>query len=139
MPIVTFPRFLVALALAYCIASFVHFSHNAEYIAFYPGMPGWLTREHVYLIWLAITGLGAAAWLLATRFKRPAAALALLGVYGAFGLDGLAHYTLALCSEYSLMANISIWSEAVTGLVLLLVSAVLLVRRLTPMRQPRVG
>ena len=41
-----------------------------------------------------------------------------LGLYGAFGLDGLAHYTLALCSEHSLAMNLTIWFEAVTGLAL---------------------
>ena len=56
--------------------------------------------------------------------------VALVGAYGAFGLDGLAHYTLALCSEHTLATNITIWSEAVSGLLLLLVSAVLFVRRL---------
>jgi len=45
--------------------------------------------------------------------------LALLGVYGAFGLDGLAHYTLALCSEHTVLANVTIWSEALTGLLLI--------------------
>jgi hypothetical protein len=94
-------------------------------------MPGWLTREKVYLAWLGVTGLGVMALLFA-RFALPALALLFLALYGAFGLDGLAHYTLALCSEHTLMANITIWSEATTGLVLLLVATVLLSRRVMP-------
>ena len=52
------PSHLWAWLALYGVASLVHFGHNAEYIAFYPNMPAWLTREKVYLAWLAITGLG---------------------------------------------------------------------------------
>ena len=54
-----FPRHIWQLAGVYCAASLAHFAHNAEYIAFYPNMPAWLTREQVYLVWLAITAVGA--------------------------------------------------------------------------------
>jgi hypothetical protein len=125
------PKPLLVLGAVYFAASLAHFGHNAEYISFYPGMPEWRTREKVYLAWLAVTSLGLAAVVLA-RLALPALALLFLAVYGAFGLDGLAHYTLALCSEHTLLANITIWSEAVTGMVLLLVSAVLFAHQLTP-------
>jgi hypothetical protein len=125
------PKPLLVLVAVYFAASLAHFSHNAEYIAFYPGMPGWLTREKVYFAWLAVTSLGAVAFVFA-KLALPAVALLFLAVYGAFGLDGLAHYTLALCSEHTLLANITIWSEAVTGVVLLLASAVLFARQFTP-------
>jgi hypothetical protein len=123
------PRYLWALVAVYFVASLAHFAHNAEYIAFYPNMPAWLTREKVYLAWLGITCVGVSG-LAVFRFGLPALGAALVGAYGAFGLDGLAHYTLALCSEHTLATNITIWSEAGTGLLLLLFSAVLLGRRL---------
>ena len=125
------------LVVLYFIASLAHFTHNAEYIAFYPGMPTWLTAEKVYLAWLGVTGIGLAAFALFS-FGLPALALAILGIYGAFGLDGLAHYTLALCSEHTILANITILSEAATGLLLLLVSALTLGRRLSPAVRGRV-
>ncbi len=125
------PRPALVLAVVYFTASLAHFGHNAEFITFYPGMPGWLTREKVYLAWLAVTGLGILAVLFA-RLALPAFALLFLGAYGAFGLDGLAHYTLGPCSEHTLVSNITIWSEAVTGLALLLVSSVLFSRHLVP-------
>ena len=134
MPTLVLPRPLLLLAAVYFAASLAHFSHNAEYIAFYPGMPAWLTRESVYLAWLAVTAFGVLAWLFA-RLALPALALLFLAVYGAFGLDGLAHYTLSLCSEHTPMSNITIWSEAATGLILLLVSSILLVRRLISARE----
>lgn len=125
------PRHIWVLVAAYFLASLAHFAHNAEYIAFYPGMPGWLRREQVYGVWFGITGLGLTAFVL-LRFGARILALGLLGVYGAFGLDGLAHYTLALCSEHTLLANLTIWSEAVTGLLLLLAAALVLARRVFP-------
>ena len=119
------------LVVLYFIASLAHFTHNAEYIAFYPGMPAWLNPEKVYLAWLGVTSVGLAAlWVLS--FGLPTPAVLLLGIYGAFGLDGLAHYTLALCSEHTIWANITIWSEATTGLLLLLVSSLAIGRRLAP-------
>jgi len=123
------PRPLLLLAAAYFAASLAHFGHNAQYIAFYPGMPAWLTPGTVWLFWFAVTGVGLVALALA-RLGWPRFGLLTLGVYGALGLDGLLHYTLGLCSEHTLMANLTIWAEATTGLTLLLVSAVLWVTRL---------
>lgn len=120
---------LPPLTVAYFAASLAHFSHNARYIAFYPGMPAWLTPGRVWLFWFAVCGVGLLAWVL-TRLGLRALGLLALGVYGALGLDGLLHYRLGLCSEHTLLANLTIWAEAMTGLVLLLVSAVLFARRL---------
>lgn len=122
------PSHLRWLVAVYFFASLAHFAHNAEYIAFYPNMPGWITRETVYLVWLGITGVGASG-VVAWRFGWPALGALLLGAYGAMGLDGLGHYTLALCSEHTLAANITIWSEAVSGVVLAMAAAILLWRR----------
>lgn len=128
-PAPAFPRPLAALALAYLVASFAHFAHNATYIAFYPGLPAWITRESVWLAWCAITAVGVVAWLCA-RAALKKVALALLAIYGAFGLDGLLHYTLALCAEHTFATNLTIWAEASTGLALTLVAAVLCSRRM---------
>ena len=127
------PKYVWILAATYFVASLAHFTHNAEYIAFYPNMPGWLTGEHVYLAWLAVTSIGVSALLL-LRLGLHALGVALVGLYGAFGLDGFAHYTLALCSEHTLATNVTIWSEAGSGLLLLLVSAVLLYRSMIARR-----
>lgn len=121
------PRHVRALVALYFAASLAHFVHNAEYIAYYPNMPSWLTREQVYLAWLAVTAVGAVGLAMA-RSRISPVGIALVGLYGALGLDGLAHYTLALCSEHSLLTNITIWAEAMAGLSLLLVCAVHLAR-----------
>ena len=122
------PRHIQALLAVYFVATLAHFVHNAEFIAFYPNMPVWLTREKVYLAWAAIASVGVAG-IIAWRFGWTALGALLLGAYGALGLDGLQHYTLALCSEHTLAANLTIWFEALTGVTLATAAAVLLVRR----------
>jgi hypothetical protein len=47
-----------------------------------------------------------------------------IAVYGALGLDGLAHYTLGLCSEHTWLANLTIWAEALSGSALAIVAVV---------------
>jgi len=126
-----FPKPVWVLIGLYFLASLAHFAHNAEFIAFYPSMPLWLTREKVYLAWLAVTSVGIAAVVLG-RLGLPVLATVLLGAYGALGLDGLGHYALALCSEHTFATNLTIWSEATAGLTLLFVSSVLAVRRKGP-------
>lgn len=59
----------------------------------------------------------------------------LVGAYGALGLYGLGHYTLALCSEYVLTTNVTIWFEATVGFALMLASALLIARRVVHSRQ----
>jgi len=111
------PKHIWFLLALYCCASFVHFAHNAEYIAFYPNMPRWITRENVYWVWLAITVPGVAA-LAAAAFGWRAVAALLLIAYGTFGLDGLGHYALALCSQHTLAMNFTIWFEVLAGSIL---------------------
>lgn len=121
------PLLLRVLLALYFAASLAHFAHNAEFIAFYPGMPAWLDRETVYLAWCAVTGLGVAG-LGATRLGFAAIGALLIAAYGAMGLDGLAHYTLALCSEHTLATNLTIAAEAATGLALCLAATVVALR-----------
>ncbi len=125
------PKHIWALLALYFAASLAHFSHNAEYIAYYPNMPGWLDRENVYLAWLAVTAVGVGG-LVATRMRWRAIGAILIAAYGALGLDGLAHYTLALCSEHTLVTNITIWAEASLGLLLLLASSIAAARCARP-------
>lgn len=131
-----FPKHLWALLAIYSVATFTHFSHNAEYIAYYPNMPAWVSRETVYLAWLLISALGAAGIVL-SRIGLPLLGALMLAAYGAFGLDGLGHYTLALCSEHTLAMNLTIWAEALTGLALALCCAVLASRMLVAGRRPQ--
>ena len=115
------------LVAVYFVASLAHFVHNAEFIAFYPNMPKGLTREHVYWAWMGVTSLGLAGFL-AVHLGLQALGPLFVGAYGALGLAGLAHYSLALCSEHTFVTNATIWSEAASGFVLMLASVLLLAR-----------
>src|SRR5262245_18158598 len=99
------PWYVLVLAGLHFLASLAHFSHNAEYLAFYPGMPDWLTRDKVYVAWAAMTSVGLLAFVL-LRLGLPLLAILVLAAYGACGLDALAHYTLALCAEHTLLSNV---------------------------------
>ena len=122
-----FPKPIWAIGTLYFIASLVHFAHNAEYIAYYPNMPAFLTRETVYLSWLAVTAVGALGVGL-SRFGWRSMGALLLAVYGALGLGGLAHYSLALCAEHTVATNLTIWFEVVSGVALAVLSGVFLCR-----------
>ncbi len=117
----------------YTLASLVHFAHNAEYLAFYPGLPAWMTRESVYLAWLPIALVGLTA-VVALRLGWRMAGGMLLAAYGVLGTAGLLHYTLALCSEHTLATNLTIGAEVVLGVSLAAVAAVRLHRQFRPVR-----
>ena len=112
-------RTLFVLALVYAVASFIHFTHNAEFIADYPNMPAGWSRSGVYLAWVALTALGAVGLLLVARGHR-IVGLLVLAVYAALGLDSLGHYVLAPISAHSFAMNSTILLE-VTAAALVLV------------------
>ena len=120
----------------YTVASLAHFAHNAEYISFYPNKPAWITRETVYQAWLAIAGVGSVGAVFAL-FGWPVAGAVLVAAYGALGLDGLAHYSLALCSEHSLVANLTIWAEAGAGVALCFLASQVVFKQLASKHQAR--
>lgn len=115
----------------YSIASLAHFAHNAEYIAFYPGLPGWITHDSVYLAWLGVASVGLLS-LAANGYGWRRVAAVLLMAYGLLGTDGLLHYTLALCSAHTLATNLTIVAEVVLGVALACAAAVRLSRIAKP-------
>ncbi len=125
---------LPVLALSYAAASLFHFAHNAEYLGDYPNMPVWLSPVLVYGTWFGITVVGLAGYFLICRGYQ-LAGLAALGVYGALGLDGLGHYTLAPLSAHTFAMNLSIWLEAATGVLLLTAVVGMALARLRTSRQ----
>lgn len=123
------PRSLLALLLAYCAASLVHFIHNAEFLAEYPNLPAWLTRANVYTVWLAITAIGVVGCILYRRGFQ-LTGLLVIAIYAAIGFDGLAHYTRAPLAAHSAMMNFTIWLEAAAAALLLVAASTQAARRL---------
>ena len=117
------------LLLLYLAASLLHFVHNAEYLDDYPNLPAWLGRADVYLAWLGAAAVGVGGYALCRRGWR-LAGLLMLGLYAAFGLDGLLHYTRAPLEAHSPAMNFTIWFEVVAaGLLLIAVIASVAKRR----------
>lgn len=120
---------LPILLLAYGAASFFHYAHNAEFLGDYPNLPAWLSPALIYGAWLGATTVGVAGYLL-LRCGYPLVGLAVLGVYGVLGLDGLGHYGLAPFSGHTFTMNFSILLEAATAVVLLTAVAGSMLRHL---------
>lgn len=109
---------LLALSATYCLASLVHFVHNAEYLAQYPNLPPWLSRGKVYAAWIAVTAVGALG-LVVARTRYAVAGLVLVAVYASLGFDGLGHYALAPPSAHTAAMNFTIGFEVIAAAVLL--------------------
>lgn len=118
---------LLILLLAYCAASFLHYAHNATFLAEYPNLPAWLSPLRVYLAWLGVTVVGLVGYLLVRGgYRIPG--LVVVAVYGALGFDGLGHYGLAPLSAHTFTMNLTIWLEAATAVLVLIAVARLMKR-----------
>jgi hypothetical protein len=111
-------RTLLVLLLCYSVASLVHFVHNAEFLANYPGLPASWTRGGVYLAWIAMSGIGLGGWLLTIR-GYPFTGLAMLAVYAALGLDSLGHYAVAPFALHGPAMNATILLEVTAAAVVM--------------------
>jgi hypothetical protein len=111
------PIHLWTLLTIYCVASLIHFVHNAEFIFEYPNMPDWLSRAKVYLAWCGVTAVGVAG-VLAFKWRLRLLGLLLFAGYAALGFDGLGHYSLAPVSAHTLTMNATIWFEVAAAAVL---------------------
>ncbi len=120
---VTFPttamsRILFWVLLAYAGASALHFIHNAVFLNSYPNMPDWISPGGVFGALASVTAIGILGYILFVVGFR-IAGLIVIGVYAAFGFDGLAHYSLAPVSEHTTTMNLTIWLEVATAALLI--------------------
>lgn len=114
------------LVFLYTAASFLHFAHNAEYLADYPNLPASFSRLQIYLAWCAIGAIGALGYVL-FQYGKQVVGLCVLAAYAAFGFDGLLHYTRAPFASHTIMMNSTICLEAVAAGALLVAALGLLV------------
>ena len=121
------PHGLLWLLLVYGAASLVHFVHNAEYLAYYPNLPSWLSREQIYAVWLGITAIGVVGYALHLTGHR-LVGLGVVAAYAALGFDGLLHYGRAPFGEHSAAMNFSILFEVAAAAVLLTYVLILMTR-----------
>jgi hypothetical protein len=119
---------LALLLVVYLSASLLHFAHNAEFLADYPNLPTWLTRSDVYFFWMGQAVIGLVGYTLYLRgWQTPG--LLLIGLFAAFGFDGLLHYTRAPFGAHTLAMNFTIWFEVIAAAALLVAVVFVLVRR----------
>ena len=118
---------LLGFLMAYMVGSFIHHFHNAQFIDEYPNMPGGFPVAIAYVVWGTVTAIGLTGYYLARR-GRELVGLALVGIYGAYGLLVLGHYKLAPVSAHTMGANLTIGLELITAVLLLGTVAVLLVK-----------
>ena len=103
----------------YAVASLVHFTHNAEYLAQYPNLPASWTRADVYLAWCGVTTVGLSGYLL-YRVGYRLVGLTVLLIYSGLGFDGLLHYTRAPIGHHSPAMNFTIWAEVIAAALVLI-------------------
>jgi hypothetical protein len=101
----------------YAAATLLHFAHNAHYLTQYPHLPASWSRADIYAAWCCLTALGLLGFAL-YRFGRRRAGLSVLALYALLGFGGLLHYTRAPMSHHSVTMNLTIWTEALAGAVL---------------------
>lgn len=105
-----FPLGLLVLFAAYAVASLVHFTHNAAFLADYPHLPRTWTPAGVMLAWVAVSAIGALAALLIVR-GHTKTGLCVAMIYAACGLDSLGHYALAPLALHTHAMNATILVE----------------------------
>lgn len=122
------PGGMLIILILHGAASLFHFVHNAVFIEHYPNLPGWITVTGVYSTWICIASVGFTGYLL-NRYGKPVFGLVAVLVYGAFGLDGLAHYALAPVSAHTLTMNVTILLESGTAVLVITVAILSLSHR----------
>src|SRR5690606_35875757 len=105
---------------------------NATFLTVYPNLPPTFSVLNVYVAWAAVTTIGVVGFLL-LRYRFFAPGLLTIAIYGACGLDGLAHYIVADFSAHTRVMHASILLEVASGIVLMCLAAV------TALRAKRIG
>jgi len=113
----------------YGTASFIHFTHNAEFLADYPNIPISWSRAGVYFAWVGLTVVGIGGWILVAQGYW-FGGLLLLAVYGVLGLASLSHYLLAPLSDHTRTMNLTILFEVFAAMLVLIEAVRQMVRRI---------
>jgi hypothetical protein len=119
---------LLVILLANLISTGIHYWDN--YVSFdrYP-VPAWITVDGVWISWLLFTLVGSLGYWLYCQQKWWLAYI-LLSVYALTGGSTPLHYLYAPMSHFMMRMNISIWSDGLVSLSLIvfLIWSVLIAR-----------
>jgi hypothetical protein len=109
---------LLVILIANLISTGIHYWDN--YVSFdrYP-VPAWITIDGVRMSWLLLTVVGSLGYLLYCQQKWWLAYLCLT-IYVSTGASTPLHYLYAPMSHFMMRMNISIWSDGLAALLLIL-------------------
>jgi hypothetical protein len=109
---------LLVILIANLISTGIHYWDN--YISFdrYP-VPVWITIDGVWISWLLLTVIGSLGYWLYCQQKWSLAYLCLT-IYVSTGASTPLHYLYAPMSHFMMRMNISIWSDGLAALLLIL-------------------
>ncbi|MCU0535736.1 MAG: hypothetical protein MUD14_17740 [Hydrococcus sp. Prado102] len=108
---------LLLILIASIISTSLHYTDNAIFVDRYPE-PEWFTTSGVFMTWAIMTLVGILGYWLYTQEKFWASYL-FLSVYSFTGLSSPAHYFYGAMSVFSTKMHALIWSDALTGLLVL--------------------
>ena len=120
-------KLLLALLIIHMSASLWHHIHNGNYADEYPNLPADFPPAVAIIIWTVTTAVGLAGYYWVCTGRR-LLGFGAMGVYAAYGLLAFFHYTLAPMSAHTLVANVTILGEGITGLLLLITVVTFLAR-----------
>jgi hypothetical protein len=108
---------LLLILIASIISTSFHYTDNALFVDIYPE-PESFTTAGVFITWAILTLIGLAGYWLYTKEKIWASYLC-LAIYSTTGLFSPAHYFYGPMSAFSLKMHTFIWTDAVTGALVL--------------------
>jgi hypothetical protein len=109
---------LLVILLANLISTGIHYWDNYVYFDRYP-VPAWITIDGVWISWLIFTIAGSLGYWLYYQQKWRLAYI-LLSVYVLTGASTPLHYLYAPMSHFMMRMNISILSDGLVALLLII-------------------
>lgn len=109
---------LLVILLANLISTGIHYWDNYVYFDRYP-VPDWITVDGVWISWLLLTIVGSLGYWLYCQRKWWLAYLCLV-IYVSTGASTPLHYLYAPMSHFMIRMNISIWSDGLAALLLII-------------------
>jgi hypothetical protein len=110
-------RLLLLFLMASIVSTAFHYTDNYVFVANYP-QPDWITLPSIYISWIVLTGLGILGYWLYQK-ERFWTAYICLAIYSLTGLSSVGHYFYGSMSQFSLKMHFLIWTDWLTGFLIL--------------------